>query len=107
MYDNRRYLIIPVSEIENIDFTQVCETSPDTLRKSVDGTLTFIKYDISIIEEDYTESFFNNETGEEMTINHMAGIYGRPNFYSNEFREYTYQEMLNILSSPEWTIDKN
>lgn len=107
MYENRRYLIIPVTEIENIDFNQVFETSLETLRKSVDGTLTFIKYDVNIIEEDYTESFFNNETGEEVTTTHIAGIYGRPSIYSNTFQEYTYQEMIDMLSSPEWIIDKN
>jgi len=35
MYDNRNYLIIPTTEVSKVDFTQVCETSAETLRKSV------------------------------------------------------------------------
>ena len=42
---SRKYLIIPVSEVSKVDFSQVCETSEATLRKSVDETKTFIKWD--------------------------------------------------------------
>ena len=45
MYENRNYLIIPVSEISKVDFSLICETSEQTLRKSVDGTKTLIKWD--------------------------------------------------------------
>ena len=45
MFENRRYMIFNVSEIDTIDFTQVLETSVDTVRKSVDETLTFVKWD--------------------------------------------------------------
>ena len=41
----RTFLIIPVSELSKVDFTQVLETSPDTVRRSVDGTKTFIKWE--------------------------------------------------------------
>jgi hypothetical protein len=41
---NKTYAIFDVSEINKIDFTQVLETSPNTLRKSVDGTKTFVKW---------------------------------------------------------------
>ena len=44
-FDNRHYVIISSSDVPNIDFTQVMETSADTLRFSVDGTLTFVKYE--------------------------------------------------------------
>ena len=44
-FDNRHYVIISASDVPNIDFTQVMETSAETLRFSVDGTLTFVKYD--------------------------------------------------------------
>jgi len=75
MYDNRRYLIIPSSIVDNIDFSQVHETSKDTLRYSVDGTKTFIKYDLP----------------------------DRPGIYSEEYNEYTHEEILEILSGEEWT----
>jgi hypothetical protein len=47
----RKYIIFNVSEIEKIDFSQVLETSQETLRKSVDGTLTFVKYDGDVTPE--------------------------------------------------------
>ena len=37
LYENRNFLIFPVSQLESVDFTAVCETSADTVRKSVDG----------------------------------------------------------------------
>ena len=43
-WDNRHWVIIPVTELDNVDFSQVCETSIDTVRKSVDGTQTFVKW---------------------------------------------------------------
>ena len=44
-WDHRHWVIIPVTELDNVDFSQVCETSIDTVRKSVDGTQTFVKWD--------------------------------------------------------------
>lgn len=44
-YSNRKFMIFSVSELDKIDFTQVCETSIDTVRKSVDVTKTFVKWD--------------------------------------------------------------
>ena len=45
MFESRRYIIFEVSEIDSINFNQVLETSADTVRKSVDETLTFVKWD--------------------------------------------------------------
>ena len=45
IYDNRHYVIIPYSEVDTIDFDQVLETAVSTVRKSVDGTETFVKYE--------------------------------------------------------------
>jgi hypothetical protein len=44
-FDHRHYVVISADDVSNIDFSQVLETSADTLRYSVDGTLTFVKYD--------------------------------------------------------------
>tara|TARA_Y100000592_G_scaffold28506_1_gene45323 strand:+ start:18353 stop:18619 length:267 start_codon:yes stop_codon:yes gene_type:complete len=44
-YDHRHYVIISVSDLGLIDFDQVLETSISTVRKSVDETLTFVKYE--------------------------------------------------------------
>jgi len=77
-YENRQFMIFNVSEINKIDFTQVCETSPETLRKSVDNTKTFVKWDGETIPSS-VESLTTNEG------------------------PYTYSEILDILSGSEWT----
>ena len=43
--DHRHYVVISADDVSNIDFNQVMETSADTLRYSIDGTLTFVKYE--------------------------------------------------------------
>jgi hypothetical protein len=77
MYENRRYLIIPVTELSKVDFNQVGETSPDTVRKSVDGTKTFVKWD------GIEPSFISQLTDTE--------------------GPHTHEEILTVLSTPEWT----
>lgn len=39
------YVIFNVSELPSINFTEVLETSVDTVRKSVDGQKTFVKWE--------------------------------------------------------------
>ena len=70
-------MIFNVLELNKIDFTQVLETSLDTIRKSVDETKTFVKWD-GVIPE-----CVNNLTTKE--------------------GPYTYDEILTILSTTEWT----
>jgi hypothetical protein len=72
----KNFVIIDASEVSSVDFDQVIETSADTLRYSVDGTKTFVKYR-------GTQPFF---------------LLGKT--------EYTHEEILNILSGPEWTSDE-
>jgi hypothetical protein len=74
--ENRQYIIFNVSELNKIDFAQVLETSTDTIRKSVDKTKTFVKWD--------------GETPPYvLTLTTSEGPYG-------------YEEMLTILATPEW-----
>jgi hypothetical protein len=77
-YENRKFMIFNVSELELIDFTQVCETSIETVRKSIDGTKTFVKWDS--IEIPSSVEILTTKEG-----------------------PYTYDEILIILSGPEWT----
>jgi len=107
MYENRKYLIIPSSIVDNINFSQVHETSKDTLRYSVDGTKTFVKYDLITYEEDFVQTITNAETGEPMTTTIPAGIYGRPSVYDPSYPEYTHEEILTVLSTEEWTRPMN
>lgn len=44
-FESRQYVIFDVSELDQIDFSQVLETSADTVRRSTDGTKTFVKWD--------------------------------------------------------------
>ena len=76
-YESREFMIFAVSEIDQIDFTQVCETSAETVRKSVDGLKTFVKWDGPI-----PDCVANLTTKEG---------------------PYTYEEILAILATPEWT----
>ena len=39
------YIIFDVSELPSINFTEVLETSIDTVMKSVDGQKTFVKWE--------------------------------------------------------------
>ena len=72
----RTYVIIDASEVSSVDFDQVAETSADTLKYSVDGTKTFVKYE-------GTQPFF---------------LLGKT--------EYTHEEILSILSGSEWSSDE-
>tara|TARA_R110000772_G_scaffold244031_1_gene357028 strand:+ start:396 stop:728 length:333 start_codon:yes stop_codon:yes gene_type:complete len=102
-FQNRRWLIIPTSIVGDIDFNQVHESNADSLRKSVDETLTFVKYEVNVVEETYTETFEDVETGEEVTNTIEAGTYGRPSVYSEDYTEYTHSEILELLSTEQWT----
>ena len=75
------YMIVLASEADQVDFSQVFETSPDTLRISVDGNYTFFKW------EGETPSSIE-------ALSYKDG-------------EYKHYEILNILNSPEWTSEPN
>lgn len=45
MFEHRRYAIISSGDVALINFDHVLETSAETLRYSLDGTKTFVKYD--------------------------------------------------------------
>lgn len=102
-YDNRRYLIIPTSVTSSVDFNQVHETSAETLRLSIDGSKTFVKYEVTEVTASYTESYPDTETGEMIETTIEAGVYGRPSIYSDSYPEYTHSEILSILTGSEWT----
>jgi hypothetical protein len=70
---SRKYVIINADEVDSVDFSQVDETSENTVRYSVDGTKTFVK--------------FNGDT---------------PSFLSGK-TEYDQAEILSILATDEWT----
>lgn len=69
----RAYVILNADEIDDINFGEVMETSADTLRFSVDGDKTFVKF------EGNTPDFLAGKT------------------------TYTHSEILAILQTEEWT----
>jgi len=103
-FPNRRWLVIPTSITGSIDFNNIHENSLESLRLSVDGSKTFIKYEINEVLEDQTYTVINPETEEETTNTVLAGIYGRPLIYSEEYPEYNHEEILTLLATEEWTI---
>ena len=44
MHGFEHYAIININDLDNVDFTQIGETSSDTIRKSLDGTMFVIKW---------------------------------------------------------------
>jgi hypothetical protein len=76
-YPDRRFVIFNVTELNKINFNQVFETDANTVRKSVDETKTFVKYDMP-------------------QPSSVASL-------TSKSQEYTYDEILNILATPEWT----
>ena len=75
-YQNREFMIFNVTELDQIDFTQVLETSIDTVRKSVDGTKTFVKWNGQI--PDCVLDLLTKEG------------------------PYSYEEILEIMNTEEW-----
>ena len=102
-FENRRWLVLPVEKIEDINFNQVEEYNADSLRKSIDGTKTFVKYDIVDVKEDIVEKYVDPETDTEKTNTTKAGIYGRPDVYSTDYTEYNHEDILALLATDEWT----
>lgn len=103
MYENRRYTIFPVSELHKIDFTQVEETSAETVRKSFDETKTFVKWEQQPFDPTPYE-IIQGDTNEVKTIYPQPP--GLPSCIQNVIEAegpYTHSEMLEILNTPEWT----
>jgi hypothetical protein len=100
MYESRNFAIFSTTEIDKIDFSSVCETSAETLRKSVDGTKTFVKWDSPESLEPY--EITNTETNEIETITPSP----QPSFIEELTTLegiYSYEEILEILNGPEWS----
>ena len=75
-YENRKYVIINASEVGTIDFSQVHETSADTLRYKLDDSQTFVKFEGS------TPSFLSGKT------------------------QYNHSQIRTILDGTDWTPEE-
>jgi hypothetical protein len=76
-FENRHYVVFDLSEVDTIDFSEVMETSADTLRKNLANTQSFVKY-----ESDMPASITALNTRSQ---------------------EYTHAEILALLAGEEWT----
>jgi hypothetical protein len=76
-FENRRWVIFPTTELSKVDFSKVIETNENGLRKSVDNSKTFIKWDGE------TPSFVSSISSTE--------------------GPYTHSEILTILATDAWT----
>jgi len=73
---DRKYVILNLDEIDSVDFDQVMQTEASKVRKSLDGSKFFVKYE-----------------GEQ------------PSFLSGK-TEHSHEEILSILSGPEWQSEE-
>ena len=101
-YENRRYLILTAEQVATVNFNQVMQESLDVCRYSVDGTKTFVKYNITVVEEDLEKTYFDVEENKDVAYTQPAGTYGRPSVYTDSMTEYTHSEMITILNTEEW-----
>lgn len=81
-YTDRFYMIFNFSELETVNFEEILETSPETIRKSVDGTKTFVKWD---------------------GLNIPSSV---QNLLSKD-GPYTHLQMLDTLQGPSWWKDNS
>jgi hypothetical protein len=79
-HTQRKYVIIKKEDVDKIDFSKVMQTSPLSMRYSLDDTKTFIKYEDE--QPDFCFSISQNAIG---------------------LREYAHEEFLEILKGKEWT----
>ena len=77
-FTKRNFMILDVSEIDSLNFNDIMETSPESLRKSINETKTFVKWE-----------------GEKIpnSVNNLTTKVG----------PYSYDDMIKILSTREWS----
>jgi len=77
------YLILLVSEIYKINFEEVIEQTPETMRKSLDGTKTIVKW----YSDSPSPSFIP-------TLSWYDG-------------PYEQEQILQITKGPDWVLQTN
>ena len=80
MENNRSYTILNISDLANVDFSQVGETSENTIRKSIDETQFVIKYNT-------TPSFISDGTVTPVEV-------------------LTYAEALELMGTDAWSTNE-
>ncbi len=75
----KKYIIVPADKLEWVRFDQVLETSPESVRYSLDGKFFTLKYFGD--QPDFCYSITKDLIGLE---------------------EYSHEQILKILETPEW-----
>lgn len=126
-YHNRRWIFLDTANLSAVNFDQVHETSAETLRYSIDGSMFFVKYGISVwTEQDALnaaaisavsaephpelEAMMEGVSAEPYTPpNYEVGdILGRPDCFDlaleiNGKVEFNHEEVLEYLATEAWT----
>jgi len=76
-YTNRRYVTFSISEKNDINYSEVYETSQDSLRLSTDTSSSFIKYEIP----------------QPTSVSSLT----------TKSQEYTYSEFITLLATQAWS----
>ena len=77
-YDHRTFMIFNVSELGSVNFSEVLESTINTVRKSVDQTQTFVKWDSETVPPS------------------VDGL-------TTKDGPHLYEDMLTILATSGWT----
>ena len=77
MHGFEHYAIININDLDNVDFTQIGETSSETIRKSLDGSMFVIKWET---EPDFIK--------DDVVI---------------PLQVLTHEECLELMNTPEWS----
>lgn len=81
---DRTYTIVNISGLTEVDFSQVMETSSETVRKSLDNTMFLIKF-----EHEIPQTIIDlDDLGYLVTIN------------GNKY--HTHSEILDIMTGDNW-----
>ena len=103
---NRRYVIFNITELSKIDFSQVFETSAETIRRSVDGTKSFVKFDIKLVDvADYIQ---NEEIDSPSQVEPIIEVQLPSSIASLSTKSplYVHSDFKQILNSADW-VDKS
>ena len=127
MYENRKFVIFDTSETGSIQFykpatydetgsflteataSEVLETSTETLRLNVSGSKTFVKYDrapvqIEVLYQEGDRDIPSGSSVGDVRIVAAAEeeVPASVDGLSSKSQEYTYSEILNVLTGSEW-----
>tara|TARA_R110002167_G_scaffold99675_1_gene260932 strand:- start:560 stop:892 length:333 start_codon:yes stop_codon:yes gene_type:complete len=97
-YTNRKYVIIPLSKVEDINYNEIVQKNAQSLRLSEDGEYTFVKFDT-----DKTPSFLDGLTQYSHVeilaiLNNVNGIW-----YLDEVEKLTWRNTAReFIDEVEW-----